>query len=78
MLSPGHCNNPEEFAQRSNKSDSNNADFKRKREVKDMVQYLVDCYMKRFSRLQGFSAHTRFARYALLQMTLTLLLQLTF
>ena len=43
-----------------------------------MVQYLVDCYMKRFSRLQGFSAHTRFARYALLQMTLTLLLQLTF
>ena len=78
MLSPGHCNNPEEFAKRSNKSDSNNADFKRKREIKDMVQYLVDCCVKRFSRLQGCSAHTKFASYALLQMTSTLLLQSTF
>ena len=45
------------FAQRSNNSDSNDVDFKRKREIKDMVQYLVDCCMKRFKAARLFSPH---------------------
>ena len=40
------CNNPEEFAQRLNNSDSSDVDFKTKRGIKDMVQYLVDCCLK--------------------------------
>ena len=40
------CNNPEAFAERSNNSNSSDADFKRKRGIKDMVQYLVDCCVK--------------------------------
>ena len=40
------CNNPEAFAERSNNSNSSDADFKRKRGIEDMVQYLVDCCVK--------------------------------